>query len=259
MVKKVVIADQLAAYVDPVLASYQIMSPGGAWAAALGYTFQLYYDFSGYSDMAVGLGHLFGIRIPQNFNHPYRALGIRDFWRRWHISLSTWLRDYLYINLGGNRGGPGRTNLNLLLTMLLGGLWHGANWTFVIWGFYHGVLLMADRLAEPWTVRLPALFRQIGTLLLVMAGWIIFRSSDLSMALVWLKKLAGRGTPATEGPPAALLLLLVLCGFATALLPESWDLVYKPSRRGAVVGAIALFAAYLFMNGRNSVFLYYQF
>ncbi len=127
MVKKVIVADTIAQLINPMLASYNTLSTVGAWGAALGYTYQLYYDFSGYSDMAIGLGYLFGIRIPQNFNAPYQALGSRDFWRRWHISLSTWLRDYLYISLGGNRKGVTRTQINLILTMLLGGLWHGAS------------------------------------------------------------------------------------------------------------------------------------
>ena len=138
LVEKVVIADSLAAFVDPALAQYQSLSTAGAWLAMLGYTFQLYFDFSGYSTMAVGLGYMFGLRIPQNFNSPYKALDPADFWRRWHISLSTCMRDYLYIPFGGNRGSTAETYRNLMLTMLIGGLWHGAAWTFVFWGGYHG-------------------------------------------------------------------------------------------------------------------------
>ena len=139
------IADSLAAFVDPALAQYQSLSTAGAWLAMLGYTFQLYFDFSGYSTMAVGLGYMFGLRIPQNFNSPYKALDPADFWRRWHISLSTCMRDYLYIPFGGNRGSTAETYRNLMLTMLIGGLWHGAAWTFVFWGGYHGVLLALHR------------------------------------------------------------------------------------------------------------------
>lgn len=145
MIKKVLIADSIAAIVNPAFANYARLSSAGAWLCALGYTYQLYFDFSGYSDMAVGLGHMFAIRLPQNFDSPYKAQNIADFWRRWHISLSSVLRDYLYIPLGGSRGSAFQVNRNLMITMLLGGLWHGANWTFVFWGGYHGLLLTLYR------------------------------------------------------------------------------------------------------------------
>ena len=142
--KKAVIADTMAAYADPVFnaaATGAVPSCLEAWGAALGYTFQLYFDFSGYADMALGSARMFGIFLPENFNSPYKAENIADFWRRWHITLSHFLRDYLYIPLGGSRAGVTRTHVNLVLTMLLGGLWHGAAWTFVIWGTMHGVAL----------------------------------------------------------------------------------------------------------------------
>jgi alginate O-acetyltransferase complex protein AlgI len=258
MVKKVIVADSIAQLVDPMLANYGTMSALGAWAAALGYAFQLYYDFSGYSDMAIGLGYLFGIHIPQNFNAPYQALGIRDFWRRWHISLSTWLRDYVYIPLGGNRQGSARMNINLIITMFLGGLWHGANWTFVVWGLYHGVLLILDRIAEPLTQRLPKLVYRFATLFLVTMGWVLFRSSDFNMAADWLGKMFGFGV-GTDRCPKDLLRWLALCLIAANTLPASWDFKFKPSPAQATACAVALFVAYLFMNGQNTVFLYYQF
>ena len=182
LVRKVIIADHIAAYIDPMLRSYSGLGFGAAWTAALGYTFQLYFDFSGYSDMAVGLGYLFGLRIPQNFNAPYRALGIGDFWRRWHISLSTWLRDYLYIPLGGSKKGSTRTYCNLMVTMLLGGLWHGASWTFVFWGGYHGFLLALDRTFQPILQKIPKICYRGITFLLVVIGWVFFRSTDFHMA-----------------------------------------------------------------------------
>jgi alginate O-acetyltransferase complex protein AlgI len=182
LIKKVIVADSIGGLIDPMLAGPAGLTTMAAWLAALGFTLQLYFDFSGYSDMAVGLGYLFGLRIPQNFDAPYRAAGIRDFWRRWHISLSTFLRDYLYIRLGGNRRGAFRTHVNLMITMLLGGLWHGANWTFVIWGGYHGVLLILDRAFEPRSGRVPAAVRRAVTFLLVVIGWVIFRSTGLTMA-----------------------------------------------------------------------------
>jgi alginate O-acetyltransferase complex protein AlgI len=258
LIKKVIVADSIAAYVDPMLKSYAGLSTAGAWLAALGFAFQLYYDFSGYSDMAIGLGYLFGIRIPQNFNSPYKALGIGDFWRRWHISLSTWLRDYLYIPLGGNRCSVFRMNVNLLTTMLLGGLWHGANWTFILWGAYHGLLLILDRVLEPWTKHLPMLLRRWGTFVLVLVSWVLFRSENLHMAVTWLGKMAGIGA----GPDSGFLSLVpwVAGAFvAVNVLPETWDIPFGARRRWAMVYALGFFVAYLFVNGRQSVFLYYQF
>ncbi|GAA5534566.1 MBOAT family protein [Deinococcus aluminii] len=258
LIKKVVIADTIAGLVDPMLANYHDLSMAGAWFAALGYTFQLYYDFSGYSDMAVGLGYLFGIRIPQNFNAPYRALGIGDFWRRWHISLSSWLRDYLYIPLGGSRRGPIRTNVNLLIVMLLGGLWHGANWTFVIWGAYQGLLLVIDRTLEPWTKRWPPLLLRWSTFLLVIVGWVFFRSESLPMATEWLGKMVGIGT-GTGDVPRTLMVMCLLCFVAVNTLPETWDIRFPKTVRWAPVYALSLVLAYVFMNGSDSTFLYYQF
>jgi alginate O-acetyltransferase complex protein AlgI len=258
LIKKVIVADRLARYVNPMLVAPASLSVSGAWLAALGYTFQLYYDFSGYSDMAVGLGYLFGLRIPQNFNAPYTALGIRDFWRRWHISLSTWLRDYVYIRLGGDRLGPVRLYVNLLLTMLIGGLWHGANWTFVIWGLYHGILLSLDRLLEPWLNRWPVIVRRAATFAAVVIGWVIFRSTSLAMAVVWLRRMAGLGSGA-EPPPAGLLVWALACVAAVNTIPETQQLHLGRARRWAFAYAIGFFVAYVYMNGRQSVFLYYQF
>jgi alginate O-acetyltransferase complex protein AlgI len=258
LIKKVIIADSIASWIDPLLASYGALTTFGAWTAALGYTFQLYYDFSGYSDMAIGLGHLFGIRIPQNFAAPYQAEGIRDFWRRWHISLSSWLRDYLYIPLGGNRGGAARTHINLLVTMLLGGLWHGASWTFVAWGAYHGLLLAFDRTFERMTASVSKWFRRAITFLAVVVGWVLFRSTSFTMAIVWLKKMAGL-EPGSGEISWQLILWVVVCLITTNTLPETWDIRFGTRRRWAVVYALCFFGAYLFMNGRKTVFLYYQF
>ena len=181
-VKKVFIADSLAPLVDHIFA-LQDPSTGDAWLGMIAYTAQLYFDFSGYSDMAIGLGLMMGFRFMENFNQPYISQSITEFWRRWHISLSTWLRDYLYVPLGGNRGGTFNTYRNLFLTMLLGGLWHGANWTFLIWGAWHGTWLAIERAcgvnAAPKVINpLKWLF----TFLLVMLGWVIFRAENLDIA-----------------------------------------------------------------------------
>jgi alginate O-acetyltransferase complex protein AlgI len=181
-IKKVFIADSLAPIADHCF-SLSDPTTGDAWLGALAYTAQLYFDFSGYSDMAIGLGLMMGFRFMENFNQPYISQSITEFWRRWHISLSTWLRDYLYISLGGNRGSTFQTYRNLVLTMLLGGLWHGANWTFIIWGAWHGTWLAIERAlridAAPKSIR-P--LRWIFAFLLVMVGWVIFRAENLDVA-----------------------------------------------------------------------------
>ena len=182
-VKKVFIADTLAPLADAAFA-LQDPTTADAWLGALAYTAQLYFDFSGYSDMAIGLGLMMGFRFMENFNQPYISQSITEFWRRWHISLSSWLRDYLYVPLGGNRHGTLNTYRNLFLTMLLGGLWHGANWTFVVWGAWHGTILAIERAlgvnASPKAIR-PT--RWLFTFILVMLGWVVFRAENLSIAL----------------------------------------------------------------------------
>jgi alginate O-acetyltransferase complex protein AlgI len=192
LAKKVLIADSVATLVaalhnqpDPTFAE--------AWLAAIAYSVQLYFDFSGYSEMAIGLGLMIGIRFINNFNFPYLASSITEFWRRWHISLSVWLRDYLYIPLGGSRQGARRTYINLFLTMLLGGLWHGANWTFIVWGGWHGALLAIERkigVRDSVTFR-SKLIRLPLTTLLVVLGWVLFNSPDFSTALDFYAGMAG--------------------------------------------------------------------
>lgn len=202
--KKVIFADGIAEYASPIFdaaAEGQALSFFEAWGGALAYTFQLYFDFSGYSDMAIGLSRLFGIRLPLNFDSPYKAVNIIDFWRRWHMTLSRFLRDYLYIPLGGNRKGPLRRHINLMATMLLGGLWHGAGWTFVFWGGLHGVYLALNHLwrsllfkmrgnAER-TTRAGRLLGMGLTFLAVVIGWVFFRSADLPAASKMLEGMAG--------------------------------------------------------------------
>ena len=195
--KKVVCADVLGEYVDEVFAHVWRYRGINLLVAAYAYAFQIYFDFSGYSDMAIGLAGLLGFRIPINFRMPYAAQNPVEFWRRWHISLSTWLRDYLYIPLGGNRRGRARTYVNLMLTMLLGGLWHGAAWTFVVWGAYHGVLLALHRLLFRGRVRhesaLAVLGRRLATFHLVAAGFVIFRAPSLAEVGIFLRQIIEPG------------------------------------------------------------------
>lgn len=191
-VKKVLIADAVAPLVDAVFALPE-PSMADAWLGALAYTVQLYFDFSGYSDMAIGLGLMMGFTFIENFDHPYTSRSITEFWQRWHISLSSWLRDYLYIPLGGNRRGAIRTYVNLAITMLLGGLWHGANWTFILWGAWHGSLLALER---RFTFRsdgrrvAPNLTVPV-TLVLVMIGWVVFRADHIGDAFTMYAGMAG--------------------------------------------------------------------
>ncbi|GMV73380.1 MAG: alginate O-acetyltransferase [Rubrivivax sp.] len=211
--KKVVIADGIAPYADAVFRPADaglVPSTEEAWIGALAYTFQLYFDFSGYSDMAIGLSWMFNIRLPFNFDSPYKALNISDFWRRWHISLSTFLRDYLYIALGGNRKGKVRRYVNLALTMVLGGLWHGASWSFVLWGALHGAYLVANHAFRAVVERL-GLAPRLGrsrvfavlawsvTALAVVVAWVFFRAETMGGALRILQAMAARA-PAPPEP-----------------------------------------------------------
>jgi len=203
--KKVMIADNMAAYATPLFnASANGMQPSllEAWSGALAYTLQLYFDFSGYSDMAIGLARLFGVRLPINFYSPYKAVNIIEFWRRWHITLSRFLRDYLYFPLGGNRKGPTRRYINLFLTMLLGGLWHGASWTFVFWGGLHGVFLIINhawhalrkRIGLATATKGSAVGRgaaRLLTFLAVVLAWVFFRAENFDVALTVLRGMAG--------------------------------------------------------------------
>lgn len=191
--KKVLIANTVAETADQVFAlPVHELTPAVAWLGVACYTIQIYFDFSGYSDMAVGLGRMFGFRIPENFNFPYAARSLTDFWRRWHMTLSRWFRDYLYIPLGGNRVRRSRTGLNLLIVFLLCGLWHGASWNFLVWGLFHGTLLTVERvMSKRIGNRAPAVLRHIYVLLMVMVGWVFFRCGSLGQAVGFLGAMAG--------------------------------------------------------------------
>jgi alginate O-acetyltransferase complex protein AlgI len=199
LAKKVLIANVVAGPADAIFGlPFDQLSAGHAWLGIICYTLQIYFDFSGYSDMAIGLGRMFGFTFPENFRWPYIADSVQDFWRRWHISLSTWFRDYLYVPLGGNRVSPARTYVNLVTVFFLCGLWHGASWNFVIWGLFHGTFLVIERLVSRRRVRARAAdtpVRQLAlhayTLIVVMAGWVFFRAETLPGAIAYLRALAG--------------------------------------------------------------------
>ena len=188
--KKVILANAMAAIADPILDA-PVLPGGTAWLAAVAYALQIYFDFSGYSDMAIGMGRFFGFHFAENFNYPYLAESITDFWRRWHISLSTWFRDYVYFPLGGSRCSRGRNIFNLLLVWMLTGLWHGASWNFVCWGLYYGLLLTLEKYALHRALeKVPSVIRRVLTLLLVLLGWVIFRLESMDAILRFLRALA---------------------------------------------------------------------
>jgi alginate O-acetyltransferase complex protein AlgI len=260
LVEKVLLADSVAAFVDPALAEWRSLSTLGAWLAMLGYSFQLYFDFSGYSTMAAGLGYMFGLRIPQNFNSPYKALDPSDFWRRWHISLSTCMRDYLYIPFGGSRAGELKTYRNLILTMLIGGLWHGAAWTFVVWGAYHGVIqAVHKKFGRGWDA-MPARVRQVGMFLVAVVGWVFFRATDFTMAAGLLRAMFTpvRGALVPQAGLAAV--SLVIAAWWAMIGPNPFEMRHDWRFRDAFVRAAALAAALAIIAGeRASPFLYFQF
>ncbi len=264
LAKKVAVADTVARVCDPVFAQVAagaLPSLAQAWAAAGTYTLQIYFDFSGYSDMAIGLGLMFGLRLPLNFAAPYRATSIREFWRRWHITLSRFLRDYLYIPLGGNRAGAVRQAGNVVLTMLLAGLWHGAAWTFVAWGGLHGAALAADAVWRRAGLRMPAVLGWALLMLFVIAGWVLFRSPSFAAAARMLGGMAGaNGAGHIHVDNAA-----VVAGAVAAVLvmPTSQDLALRwlrPAPWLAVPAGLALVALLLLVGGRlPNEFIYFQF
>lgn len=288
LAKKTLLADPLAPIVNEAFASAQAgsISTPQAWQGMLAYTLQLYFDFSGYSDMAVGLARMFGLRLPVNFWSPYQARDIAEFWRRWHITLSRFLRDYLYIPLGGNRRGPARTYANLLVTMLLGGLWHGAAWTFLLWGAYHGCLLALHRLYRQYFAsngeRGGRSTRGLAigvTFLFVALGWVIFRAPDLQTALNLFAALPALNTAGGTVNPWSWAHILLLLGLVF-LMPNSWQIMAdarqappggEPDDRAPLiplrwrpVPAWGLFlgvlgAAAILATHRYTEFLYFQF
>jgi alginate O-acetyltransferase complex protein AlgI len=240
-----------------------------AWYGAAAYAFQIYFDFSGYSDMAIGLGLMFGFMFAKNFDSPYRAQSITEFWHRWHISLSTWLRDYLYLPLGGNRKGRARTYVNLFIVMLLGGLWHGAAWNFVIWGGLHGAMLAAERwrgkaaLYAGW----PAPLRVAATFVCVLVAWVFFRATDLPHAIRYLGDMLSLGTPqAGAGLLSGIVYgpyylgTFLVAGIIVWTAPQTWDWTktLTPSKAAASFALLVLAAVVLTTQAFNP-FIYFIF
>lgn len=270
--KKWLIADRLATFVTPVFSLPSAFSQGTVTCAVIAFSLQIYCDFSGYSDMAIGISRVIGFDLPENFNLPYRATSITDFWRRWHITLSTWLRDYLYIPLGGNRKGERRTYVNLMVTMLLGGLWHGASWTFVFWGFLHGAGLAMHKV---WRRYVPQDFRPFGgalgwatTYAFVCVGWVFFRAEDFATAMLILRKVAGMepGGVAWLYLPFWLIVPVVAAAHAAVIWQERRGGAGEPqvvlprsAFAAAMMVAVWIVGVFLLTPLRTSPFIYFKF
>ncbi|MEX2614595.1 MAG: MBOAT family protein [Alphaproteobacteria bacterium] len=266
LVKKLFIADRLALIANPVFgaaADGATATFADSWMACLAFGLQIYFDFSGYSDMAIGLALMFGLVLPINFNVPYRAASIGDFWRRWHMTLSRFLRDYLYIPLGGNRFGPARQALALAVTMLLGGLWHGAAWTFVVWGGLHGAALGIYHLWRNAGYRMPAAAGWLVTMLFVFATWVIFRAETFPAAWGMLNSMAGLNGLTGALTDLTANWIIPVAFLVAALGPTSQMLVHArlhPNRMIAVAGGLALAAIVLHVGGESGQeFIYFQF
>jgi alginate O-acetyltransferase complex protein AlgI len=268
LAKKILLANACGKVADE---AFNAASVGmlDAWAGVIAYAFQIYFDFSGYSDMAIGLGLMFGFVFARNFDLPYRAESITEFWHRWHISLSTWLREYLYIPLGGNRLGPGRTYLNLMLTMLLGGLWHGASWNFVIWGGIHGGMLAFERsLGKSSPYRgLPRPARIALTFLVVCIAWVFFRASDLPAALQYLAAMFGLGSPHAGAALIGGLIYqpyyvgtLLLAGGVVWFCPDTWEFTCRINRcKVALCTGLGWAALVMMLTQSYNPFIYFIF
>ena len=265
--KKVIVANYLSAdFVDGIFRAPTDFSSLDLLLGMYAYALQIYCDFSAYTDIAIGVASLLGYRFPQNFNQPYRALSVQDFWRRWHITLSTWLRDYLYIRLGGNRGGRLATWRNILITMGLGGLWHGASWNFIVWGLMHGVALVVERalgLTGPPRSRIVAALMWLVTFHLVCFAWVFFRASSFEAALVYLGTLFScAGWTTTMTPLVATLLGL---GALTQIVPAGWFAALQARyEAGSLAVKVAVPFAAIFLiaaaaPGGIPPFIYFQF
>ncbi len=278
LAKKIVVADTLSFVADPVFSHPGDYGFTATWLGVIAFAFQIYCDFSGYSDVAIGTARMLGFELPKNFDHPYLSQSVREFWQRWHISLSTWLRDYLYIPLGGNRDGSWRTHRNLMITMILGGFWHGASWTFIAWGFYQGIMLVITRLADEKFPRLTgktqtsdllAWVRILFTFAITCFGWVLFRARTLSDALALAGNMIGLGigfspvhvllkTPV--GVSALWIMGAVVLTHTLGWLAERHSLDYKKNllTQSAMITACIL-GILTFAQDQQQSFIYFQF
>lgn len=277
LVKKVILADCLADAVNYGFGHIAALTSADLILVMLAYTFQLYFDFSGYTDMALGVSRMFGIELPINFDSPYKALSIRDFWKRWHLSLTKFLTTYVYFPLGGSKRGVGRTYLNILIVFLVSGIWHGSNWTFIIWGLLHGLLMVRDRLMERFDEKLPRLLRWSLTFVVINFLWALFRANDLSEFIAFVSRLgANTWTVSTEllasiasvefdvvtsfglTCSGALCPLLIVSAVICLFFTNATRQTFKPTMFSAVYTAILLFWGIVSLGG-EAKFLYFNF
>src|SRR3984893_18307561 len=260
--KKVLVADKLAELADPLFAraTHEWLSFGDAWTAALAFSFQLFLDFSAYTEMAIGIALLFGLLLPENFRRPYLSTSLRDFWRRWHISLSNFIRDYLYIPLGGSRNGPVVYVFATLVAMAICGLWHGAGWTYVAWGVWHGLGLIVCHAWQSLRPALPTFAGWAVTMLFVLIGWVLFRAADFATATTMLAAMAGA---AGWGGSLHNVGLMVVAAAISALLPSAYEIIERrPILNPAVATAFAVLAGFCVLEvgrGPPLTFIYFRF
>jgi alginate O-acetyltransferase complex protein AlgI len=277
--KKVIIANSMAYLADKIFNTPSAeISGGAAWLGIVAYTLQIYFDFSGYSDMALGLARIFGFQFPENFNYPYVAQSIQEFWRRWHISLSTWFRDFLYIPLGGNREGEAKTIRNLLIVFFCTGFWHGASWSFIVWGMFHGTFLLIERLGfDRILLKFPKPMRIMYTLLVVMIGWVFFRADTLAGAIDYIKRMMFLPSPASvqvffgefmDTKTIVFLIVAILYSFRAyrwaivqaqkLFAGKAFDMFYHPAKLAISLGIF--FMAVLYLAGSTyNPFIYFRF
>jgi alginate O-acetyltransferase complex protein AlgI len=257
--KKLLLADTAAALAQPIFSANDPSLPE-AWVAMILFSWQIYFDFSGYSDMAIGLGRMFGFEFPENFDSPYRSRSFSMFWRRWHMTLSTWLRDNLYVPLGGNRRSTARTYLNLCATMVLGGFWHGASWNFVIWGGLHGSYLIGERILG-WhraDLGVPPIFRAAFVYILTVLAWVFFRVEGFHDALRWVSRMFTGSMQANF--PIELWLSLPLFAFAVWAMPNSRSLDLRiGTKHTPILGGLMMFSLWVAYGRGHSPFLYFRF
>ena len=272
LAKKVLIADILGQTVDIIFTaatSQQIDMPT-AWLGMICYTLQIYFDFSGYTDMAIGLGKMLGLSTMENFNYPYISRSVTEFWRRWHISLSSWFRNYLYIPMGGNR--YGNVYLHLFIVFLVTGIWHGANWTFIVWGLWHGFFVITERMIShrSWYKQIPAIVKTIVTLLAVALGWVLFRAASLTDAITYFQLLFGlAGDPLPEFTilyylnPQLIFTLIIACFLSVPLIPKLTALwpkeFYLNASRTVLISILLIVSLMFVMTSTYNPFIYFQF
>lgn len=268
--KKVIIADILGDMADNIFKLYETgIDTPTAWIGAICYTFQIYYDFSGYSDMAIGLGHMFGFRFMENFNYPYISKSITEFWRRWHISLSTWFREYLYIPLGGNR--KGNVYVNLFIVFLVTGIWHGASWTFILWGIWHGIFIVIERLIKnkSWYINIPNAVKHLVTMFIVIIGWVLFRADNVSQALGYLEVMFGVNSNAslyefTYFINKKLVLWIVVAALGSLPVISNKLRKYNGNKSFEIISTVVILTLFILsivfiVNSTYSPFIYFQF